>query len=681
MRLRNEANTADVNLTFYDLALNPNNGLLYSVFDTGTLWRIDPTTNASTSQAPVKVISATASTGSSPVGTAFFDIAGNMFVYSNGATATANSGKLYQTDIISGAYNLINSIDPATVSDGASCINPSFFVDVVKEVTDVVRNSAISYTTYFHFRVKNTGTQTLERVQVSDFLWSGTSGTTQEGFTFSWMSTTLPTSVTVSGLTVINDGNATLAANNIGTSAFTGVSSSTTPIQAGMLTGTQNLTAGQSATINFSVTAVYPAAANVPTTVLNNQAYASALGGATTANAGYRLGATSGTLFSPANGNLQAIDASTNSAALPNTPNGDAASPSPIYYQTAILGNVFEDVNYGGGAGRTQRVSNGTGVNLARVELYTALTGAFAGSTTTDAAGNYSFVNGENGITLTTSTNYQIRVVNSTVVNNRPGSESGLLPVQTYLNGDVNQVGGENPNTADEGVNSGAQSLVAFESANPSATIETLTPVGTGTGSVNTPANGPLVGVDFGFNFDVVVNTNDAGQGSLRQFILNSNALTNANLNQAVFNGAVASGVIATDPTAGVERAVFVLNDGRKTGTPAGLRTGTTASLGYDNTTKQFTITLATGLANITDNNTSIDSSVQTVATGNSATATPGTTTGPKIIINFNNQKRLFVTGGNTRIASIGLNKAAAAAPKSTAMALSMLASVPDTAA
>ena len=40
-------------------------------------------------------------------------------------------------------------------------------------------------------------------------------------------------------------------------------------------------------------------------------------------------------------------------------------------------------------------------------------------------------------------------------------------------------------------------------------------------------ANGTDVpGVDFGFNFDTIVNTTDTGQGSLRQFVVNANALT-----------------------------------------------------------------------------------------------------------------------------------------------------------
>ena len=51
--------------------------------------------------------------------------------------------------------------------------------------------------------------------------------------------------------------------------------------------------------------------------------------------------------------------------------------------------------------------------------------------------------------------------------------------------------------------------------------------------------------VDFGFNFSTIVNTNDTDQGSLRQFIINANALTdNASLNQAGL-------------TAGAETSVF----------------------------------------------------------------------------------------------------------------------------
>ena len=53
---------------------------------------------------------------------------------------------------------------------------------------------------------------------------------------------------------------------------------------------------------------------------------------------------------------------------------------------------------------------------------------------------------------------------------------------------------------------------------------------------------------DFGFNFDPIVNTNNASQGSLRQFILNSNALGVANLDQ--------DDTLKTLP-AGLEHSIF----------------------------------------------------------------------------------------------------------------------------
>ena len=53
-----------------------------------------------------------------------------------------------------------------------------------------------------------------------------------------------------------------------------------------------------------------------------------------------------------------------------------------------------------------------------------------------------------------------------------------------------------------------------------------------------------VTGVDFGYSFNVVVNVSDTGQGSLRQFLTNANALANAGLAQA-------------GRTAGIDNAVF----------------------------------------------------------------------------------------------------------------------------
>ena len=128
--------------------------------------------------------------------------------------------------------------------------------------------------------------------------------------------------------------------------------------------------------------------------------------------------------------------------------------------QSTISGTVFEDVNYGGGAGRpyvtanTSAIASGFASNNilrpgARVELYDN-TGAFVSSTTTNALGVYTFSGLMSG-------NYTVRVVNATVSSSRPGIGGGLVPVQTFRTkagaDDVNRVGGENPAVADSGPN------------------------------------------------------------------------------------------------------------------------------------------------------------------------------------------------------------------------------------
>src|SRR5262249_60628241 len=55
-----------------------------------------------------------------------------------------------------------------------------------------------------------------------------------------------------------------------------------------------------------------------------------------------------------------------------------------------------------------------------------------------------------------------------------------------------------------------------------------------------------VTGLDFGFNFDSIVNSNATGQGSLAQFITNSNALGN-------------SGLAQVGQTAGVEASIFMI--------------------------------------------------------------------------------------------------------------------------
>ena len=184
----------------------------------------------------------------------------------------------------------------------------------------------------------------------------------------------------------------------------------------------------------------------------------------------------------------------------------------------AVSGTVFEDFNYGGGAGRDRASAAGSDRPAARVELYDAA-GGFLSFTATDAAGAYAFSGLAPG-------GYSVRVVNASVTSSRAGYVAGLLPVQTFRTDAASgvalsvtdHVGGEIPTLVDAG--DGATNLAALTTA--TTTAQSLTPVTLGAVDVT--------GVDFGFSFNVVANVNDAGQGSLRQFVLNSNALGNAGL-------------------------------------------------------------------------------------------------------------------------------------------------------
>ncbi len=244
------------------------------------------------------------------------------------------------------------------------------------------------------------------------------------------------------------------------------------------------------------------------------------------------------------------FDNNQTSANLRFTTNGDVyqvTTFSTSIPTAEIVGRVFNDPNFGGGSGRAYNAGVGMkGVAGTRVELYSSA-GAFIKATTSDVNGVYSF--SELG-SAAASTDYLVRVVNNTVAPSRTASTTGLLPVQTFrtdakssVNSTTNsatalpltnKVGGESPALVD------AASVNTVGAAIP-ANAQSVTRVQLGTE--------PVIDVDFGFNFDTIVNTNDTGQGSLRQFVLNSNALSNAGLDQ------VANSLF--DPAAGIETSIF----------------------------------------------------------------------------------------------------------------------------
>ena len=283
-----------------------------------------------------------------------------------------------------------------------------------------------------------------------------------------------------------------------------------------------------------------------------------------------------------------------------------ATASVPIVGQS-VAGNVFEDGNYGGGSGRNKTAASGTNVIGATVELYDNL-GKFVRSTTTDANGEYTFPAVPVG-------DFYVRVVNDTVKSNRPGgTATGLLPVQTFLTdagitaGTVSsvtdRVGGETPSQSDTGAGAvGAifnlttkQFTTAGGTAAVNGYVQSLTKVKAGSVAVT--------GVNFGYNFDTIVNTNNSGQGSLRQFVANSNTLTN-------------SGLAQVNQPVGKEVSIFMIPDGSA-------HSGIRATVPSQLTSNRALISLVTPLT-ITDADTSIDGRTQTTYIGDSNALTLGT--------------------------------------------------------
>ncbi|MDJ0363843.1 right-handed parallel beta-helix repeat-containing protein [Hymenobacter sp. H14-R3] len=325
-----------------------------------------------------------------------------------------------------------------------------------------------------------------------------------------------------------------------------------------------------------------------------------------------------------------------------------AAANLNIIFTATSSGYVFEDVNYGGGAGRPFSTPGTSPRVGATVELYNTNTGAFVARTTTDATGKYSF-------NTLANTGYTVRVVNSTVTSSRNSNNvAGLVPVQTY-NGTTDRVGGESPNLVDAVANTGGLPLASLTV--PGVT----TPESLATFNTNNN-NGP----DFGFNFDTVVNTNDVAtvtgnnaQGSLRQFLLNSNALTSEAALAQVYTNATGA---ATALTPAVEKSIFMIPNGQAiAGQRTGLTNGFTTSATGGGTGTSATITLQAVLPNITGNFTSLDGSTQTRATGSSnaaVTTTGSESLGSEVAINFNNLNGFETSAASTSLLNLSLTNA-----------------------
>lgn len=120
--------------------------------------------------------------------------------------------------------------------------------------------------------------------------------------------------------------------------------------------------------------------------------------------------------------------------------------------------------------------------------------------------------------------------------------------------------------------------------------------------------------VDFGYSFDVVTATRDGGQGSVRQFVLNANALANpaASFDQRPFFDGTAG--VGTDFPAGQETSVFMIPDGlAHPGLQAGLVNQLTDASGAAATTaSRALVSLLGPLPAMTDAATALDGTTQT---------------------------------------------------------------------
>ena len=208
--------------------------------------------------------------------------------------------------------------------------------------------------------------------------------------------------------------------------------------------------------------------------------------------------------------------------------------PAQCASAATFTGTVFEDANYGGGAGRARVASGGTVLPNVVVELYRVSDGALHATPTrpTPAASTRS-------TPATPTPPMRVRVVNGSVRSARTGGAActTCVPVQTFRTDAAtgtavavtNRVGGETPGVERRGRESRAVQTTRRSppaDACRSRSRRRRPPRPTTT----------ITGIDFGFNFDTVVNTRDVTacgatnssypcQGSLRQFVINANAL------------------------------------------------------------------------------------------------------------------------------------------------------------
>ena len=500
--------TTATTLSTGDLAFAAN-GTLYALSLNGSLlYAINVSPGATTATASQRTTTRSGVSASAQIGTLFYDGIQGPFAYDN-------AGGFYIVDTANATVSSSSTATAVTRSDGTGVNDTPEYIDVVKSVGTLNQVNARTFDVPFTIGVKNTSAATAQNVQAVDNL--------RLTFTSGNPDISISSNPRISVLTAQSNRAATLNQNFNGTSDVR------------LFAGTDNYAPGDTVFVTFTARLTYPTTAAVPTTLQRNFAYVSSVPGSTFVNNGHT--------FSPDGIAIRPNGAVASEASSPGTsfptrkagddPDGTGVNLPPI----ALEGRVYEDVNFGGGAGRAFNAGQGmAGAPNARVEIYDN-TGKFVGFTQTVADGTWSYA-------VATTGTYYARVVNSSVLSTRTGSVATLIGVQTFRTNDgaaiPTEVGGRAPASPDAGAGNATTTLntSTFQlSGGATGQAQSVSPI-----VVNGTAG--RAGFDFGFNFDTIVNTNDAGQGSLRQFVLNSNALSNTNLAQQGL-------------TAGVETTIF----------------------------------------------------------------------------------------------------------------------------
>jgi len=176
-----------------------------------------------------------------------------------------------------------------------------------------------------------------------------------------------------------------------------------------------------------------------------------------------------------------------------------------------IRGRVFEDADFAGTAAGWDGGVADLGLANVDVELYDA-TDAYVASVSTGVGGTYTFSDVADGA-------YKVRARSATIGDADtapagtynacvPATCSYPVPEMTWGNGSPSY-GGQIPTVVDPATG---------DNAGPG---DTWVPV--------TVSGADVTDVDFGFAYNLIVNVNDTGQGSLRQFLLNANSIGQAN--------------------------------------------------------------------------------------------------------------------------------------------------------